>query len=167
MITVLFLLAMVARLYYLRISRRNEQQLLAEGAREYGVRNTRLLIGAHLLYYFAALAEGWIRGSQFDVLSGIGVGFILFSMWMLHEVIARLGKYWTVKLYIHPNHEVDRSWLFAWIKHPNYYLCIVPELMGIGLLCHAWTVMMVGVFLYSAILAARIQQEEEAMKHLM
>ena len=165
MITTIFLVVLALHLVSLSISRRNEQRLIDEGAREYGARTSRLLSVAHVIYYLCALAEAWVRGARFDVLSGIATLFLVFSLMMLFTVIRQLGPLWTVKLYLHPQHTLNRSWLFESFRHPNYFLNIVPEMLGIGLLCHAWATMIIGMPIYTAILATRIQQEEEVMKN--
>lgn len=166
MITTIFLVVLALRLVSLSISRRHEKQLIADGAQEYGARTSRLLSVAHVIYYLSAITEAWLRDVHFDVLSGIATLFLIFSLMVLFTVIRQLGPIWTVKLYIHPQHTLNRSWLFESFRHPNYFLNIVPEMIGIGLLCHAWATMIVGLPIYTAILAARIQQEDEVMKEL-
>lgn len=166
MITTIFLVVLALRLFSLSISKRNEKRLLAEGAQEYGALTSKLLSTAHVLYYLSALAEAWIRNVHFDVLSGIATLFLIFALMVLFTVIRQLGPTWTVKLYIRPQHSINRSWLFESFRHPNYFLNIVPEMIGIGLLCHAWATMIIGLPIYTAILATRIQQEDEVMKDL-
>ncbi|MDO4795012.1 MAG: isoprenylcysteine carboxyl methyltransferase family protein [Brachymonas sp.] len=166
MITTVFVLIFCIRLVSLAVSIKNEKALIAAGARQFGARNSKLLSVAHIAYYFAALAESHIRGVRFDVISAAGTALVAFALAMLFYVIHALGPIWTVKLYIHPQHTVNRSWLFRHVRHPNYFLNIIPELIGIGLLCHAWNVMLIGLPIYGAILAVRIRQEHEAMRHL-
>lgn len=166
MIAAVFALVFAIRLVSLSISIKNEKRLIAEGARQYGERNSKLLSAAHVVYYFAALAESYVRGATFDAISAIGTAVLAFALAMLFYVIHALGSVWTVKLYIHPNHQVNRNWLFRNVRHPNYFLNIIPELIGVGLLCHAWAVMLVGLPLYLAILAVRIRHEQQAMRHL-
>lgn len=167
MIIAIFALVFAIRLYSLSISIRNEKRLIAAGAQQHGEKNSRLMAAAHIVYYFSALAESWIRGVSFDTTSAIGTAIIAFSLVMLFHVIHALGEVWTVKVYIAPQHTVNRSWLFRVVRHPNYFLNVVPELIGIGLLCHAWTTMLIGLPIYAVILVIRIRQEEAAMKHLL
>lgn len=166
MITFVFVLIFCIRLLSLKISIGNEKQLIAAGARQYGEKNSQLLAAVHLVYYFAALAESYVRGAQFDAVSALGAVLLVFALAMLFYVIHALGEVWTVKIYIHPQHQIKRSWLFRHVRHPNYFLNIIPELIGIGLLCHAWTVMAVGLPVYLLVLAVRIHQEHKAMRHL-
>lgn len=167
MITALFILIFAIRLVSLSISIRHEKALIAAGARQYGEANSRLMAIVHVLYYFAALAEAHIRDARFDLTSGIGTVLVALSLVALFHVIRALGDMWTVKVYIHPQHRINRSWLFRVVRHPNYFLNIIPELIGVGLLCHAWTTMLIGLPIYAVILVIRIRQEEDAMKDLL
>lgn len=78
---------------------------------------------------------------------------------MLVVVVRLLSEIWTVKLMIAKNHQFNDHWLFRVVKHPNYFLNIAPELIGLALLCHAWyTLLCVGP-LYAFILGNRIKEE--------
>ncbi len=39
----------------------------------------------------------------------------------------------TIRETYHPIHH----WLFQTVRHPNIFLIIIPELVGLALLCHA------------------------------
>lgn len=154
------------RLVSLSFSIRNEKLLLQRGATQYGKFNSLLLTLAHIVYYFGALYEAYVRGIDFNSISMLGVAVMLFAYSMLFYVIYKLRDVWTVKLYIVPNQRIERSFLFRTVRHPNYYLNIMPELIGVALLCNAWTTLIVGFPLYLCLLIVRIKQEEEAMKEL-
>ncbi|GIJ93114.1 hypothetical protein CAPN002_03320 [Capnocytophaga stomatis] len=102
-----------------------------------------------------------------DFTSKIGVALLVFAYLMLFYVIYQLKEIWTLKIYILPNHKINKSFLFKWVKHPNYFLNILPELVGIALLCKAYTTLCVMLPIYAVVLAIRIRQEEAAMKHLV
>lgn len=161
-----FICFFVLRLISLAVSIRNEKRLLKNGAKQYGKINSLLLTLAHIAYYFGALYEAYIKGVDFNILSMAGVGVMAFAYGMLFYVIYKLRDVWTVKLYIAPNHRIERSFLFRSIRHPNYYLNIIPELIGVALLCNAWTTLCIGFPLYLCLLIVRIRQEEAAMKEL-
>ena len=161
-----FICFFVLRLISLAVSIRNEKRLLKNGAKQYGKINSLLLTLAHIAYYFGALYEAYIKGVDFNTLSMAGVGVMAFAYGMLFYVIYKLRDVWTVKLYIAPNHRIERSFLFRSVRHPNYYLNIIPELIGVALLCNAWTTLCIGFPLYLCLLIVRIRQEEAAMKEL-
>ena len=137
------------------------------GATEYGQRNSALLIIAHFVFYFACIAEGYTKGFFYcDELSMLGAALMTFAMCILYTVIFSLGKFWTVKLFIakKSGQSLNRGLLFKVFKHPNYYLSIVPELIGLGLFLHASYSLIIGFPLYIILLAIRIKMEEHIMK---
>lgn len=167
MITLLFCLFFAIRLFTLKISIQNEKNLIKNGAVQYGKRNSLCLSIIHVLFYFSALFEANYYGYDFDGISLLGTIIIGFALLMLFWVIKELKEIWTVKLYILPNHQINTSILFRAIRHPNYFLNIIPELIGIILLCHAWQTFFVVFPLYLIILGIRIYQEEKVMKPLL
>lgn len=165
-LVVIFLAAAAARIGSVVVSRRHELKLKADGAVEHGAINTRLLALTHGLFYLAALGEGWMRGTEFDGLSAAGLAMLVASLGMLIWIVRLLGPVWTVKIMIARNHPVSRHWLFRTIRHPNYVLNILPELVGYALIFHAWLTLAIGLPVYLVILIVRIVQEERAMRGL-
>ena len=101
-----------------------------------------------------------------DSTSKWGLALLIFAYLMLFYVIYQLREVWTLKVYILPEHKVNKTFLFKWVKHPNYFLNILPELIGMALLCKAVFTFCLLFPIYLVILAVRIRQEENAMKHL-
>ena len=159
----IFSVAVVLRLGSLAISIRNEQALKAQGAREYGQRTSRLLALAHTLFYLGALAEGLWRGTQPTPWTTVGLMLYGLSVIAFVLVWRALHRFWTVKLLIASDHVLNESVLFRWVRHPNYFLNIIPELVGLALIMGAWTVLVVGLPLYLLVLRRRIVQEEQVM----
>jgi isoprenylcysteine carboxyl methyltransferase (ICMT) family protein YpbQ len=62
------------------------------------------------------------------------------------------------------DHELVGHPLFRWIRHPNYYLNILPELTGFALAMHAFGTLLVGLPRYLLVLAMRVRLEEKVMK---
>lgn len=166
LIVTAFVLFFVIRLYFLVISIKNEKKLIALGATQVGATTSKILVAARIAYYFLALYECYRRGWIFDGVSALGAVLVGLSLVLLAYIIKLLGDIWTVKVYILPNHTINRAWLFRTFRHPNYFLHIIPELIGIALLCHAWITLLLGLPICLMILSARIYQEERAMKHL-
>ncbi len=166
----LYILAVVflgLRLATVAISKRHEAALRAGGAVEHGAGNTKALTVAHIAFYLAAVLEGYLRQTQFDAISATGVALYLAAMLMLLWVIRLLGAFWTVKIMISPHHVVSRHPLFKIIRHPNYFLNIIPELIGFALVFHAFTVLVIGLPIYLVPLVIRIVQEERAMRGML
>lgn len=161
----LFILAaIVFRLATLALSRRNEARLRQAGALEVGRRNSRDLTLAHIVIYLAAIVEGLLRGLPADLISASGVALYGFGAIMLILVMRGLGSIWTVKVFLASDHVLVRSWLFRRVRHPNYYLAIVPELAGLMLAMHAFVTLAAMLPIYGALLAVRIRLEEAAMR---
>lgn len=169
MLTVNMILLMIfaIRLVSLAISIKNEKRLIAQDATQIGKKNSKFLSFAHVLFYVCAFIEAYINQTPFDETAKIGLGLIIFSLIALFYVIYALRAVWTVKVYILPQHPINRSWLFRIIRHPNYFLNIIPELCGVALLCHSYWTALIGLPIYGIILAIRIYQETQAMKPLL
>lgn len=165
-INILFVITFCIRLYTLSISIRNEKNLIAKGAIQYGKTNSILLSIAHIVFYFCAIIEANIRHATIMTLSLAGLVILFFAIVMLFVVINQLKDIWTVKLYILPEHKINDSFLFKYIRHPNYFLNIIPELIGLSLLCHAQTTACYGLPIYAILLFIRIRQEEQVMAPL-
>jgi isoprenylcysteine carboxyl methyltransferase (ICMT) family protein YpbQ len=159
-----FAVAVVLRFVSLFVSKRNEARLRAAGAREFGATNTRLLIALHTAFYGAAFLEAYWRGSRFDAWTWVGLSIYGVAMLALAYVIHELRDLWTVRVFIAPAHTLKQSWLFRTVRHPNYYLNVLPELVGMALIMKAWLVLAIVFPCYAAALFRRIRIEEEAMR---
>ncbi|KAI9325511.1 Isoprenylcysteine carboxyl methyltransferase family-domain-containing protein [Zopfochytrium polystomum] len=155
--------AIALRLYSASISIRHERSLKADGAVEHGAANTRLLALAHVAFYLSAFAEGLGDPHPFDAVTVAGLVFYAGAMVMLAVVVRLLGRLWTVKLLIARDHALVTHPLFRLVRHPNYFLNILPELIGLGLVCHAFYTLAIGLPLYLIPLVIRIRQEEMVM----
>lgn len=158
-----FFVIVLLRLYVLKISKQHEKQLISSGGTEYDVTVSRTLAILHTLFYFTAFFEGIYKQVQLDVISILGLLLLIFSFCMLIYVIKILGQYWTVKLIFVKNHKINTHWLFKYIKHPNYFLNILPELIGVTLVFHAWITFFVFLIPYSMCLFLRIKKENQLL----
>jgi isoprenylcysteine carboxyl methyltransferase (ICMT) family protein YpbQ len=167
MILVPFYFIFLVRLFSIFISARNEKLLKRKGAKEYGKLNSLALVIFHFMFYGACLTEGFSKGAFFiDTVSISGLVIYALSILVLYYVIYQIRYIWTVKLIIAPKdfHVINTSFLFKYIRHPNYYLNIIPELIGICMIFHAWNTLFIGLPLYLVPLIIRIIQEERLMK---
>ncbi len=155
--------AFVFRFAMLAVSIRNEKALRRNGAVEYGASNSKALAAAHVAFYLAASAEGIWRAAPFDSVSMAGLAIYLFGAVMLMVVSRMLGRFWTVKLLIARDHALVTRPLFSAVRHPNYYLNILPELLGFALTLHAYATLVVGLAIYIVPLVIRIRLEERVM----
>ncbi len=150
----------------MRVSKQNEARIVADGGREYGAFNSKLMAIVHVLIYFCALGEFYYLDRSVNLLTFIGMGLVVFSMYMLYMVSRLLSPIWTVKLMVAKNHQYVDHWLFRNIKHPNYFLNIVPELVGIILVCQAWYTALLLLPIYAIIMYIRIIEENKIIELL-
>jgi isoprenylcysteine carboxyl methyltransferase (ICMT) family protein YpbQ len=164
-VIIVFIVAAFAyRFAMLAVSIRNEKRLRAEGATEYGAAVSRWLAIAHVAFYLAATAEGLVRDAPLDAVGIVGLAIYLFGAVMLLVVSRLLGRVWTVKLMIARDHHLVTHPLFRIVRHPNYFLNILPELIGYALTLHAFITLVVGLVVYAVPLTLRIRQEEQIMR---
>lgn len=166
-IKVLFFILVLFRILSLFISLRNEKKLKAIGAVEYGKTNSLLMVIGHTFYYALCFYEG-VNSAMFDsAVSDIGLFIYAFAIVALYIVIIKIRHVWTVKLIIASKayHTINNSWLFKNVRHPNYYMNIIPELIGFALIFHAWYTLLFMLPLQLVFLAIRIGEEEKQMQH--
>lgn len=156
--------AVTVRLIALAISVFNERKLRGAGAKEFGARTSKAIATAHVVFYLAAIAEGAWRDAPCTWLNGVGLAVYVLSICVLLYVMVTLGRLWTVKIMLAPDHRLVTNWLFRRVRHPNYFLNIIPELIGFALVLNAWTTLAIGVPVYVAVLLRRIRQEERVMR---
>ncbi|WP_417672276.1 isoprenylcysteine carboxyl methyltransferase family protein [Roseibium sp.] len=156
--------AVVIRFAALFVSIRNEKRMKANGAVEYCAGTSTLLALTHIVFYLVAIAEGIWRDAPVSTVTYFGIALYAFAMLALVWVISVLGRFWTVKVIVAPDHQLVKNRLFNAIRHPNYFVNIIPELIGFALALQAWGTLIVGLPVYLVILFLRIRQEEGAMR---
>lgn len=165
---ILFIFIFALRLFFLKISKKNESEILKSGGKEYGVKNTKILTILHVLFYLSCISEAVIFGAKFDLFGIIGIALLIFAFAMLYYIVNCLLKgIWTVKLMVANNHKYNPHWLFKTIKHPNYYLNIFPELIGLAMLCHAKFTFIFIMPFYLFIIFKRVKEEDKILKDII
>jgi isoprenylcysteine carboxyl methyltransferase (ICMT) family protein YpbQ len=115
--------------------------------------------------YAGAVIEGDVfRHAQFDRIATVGLAIYIFSAIALIWVIRTLGPFWSGKVLIAPGHQLVVHPIFRAIKHPNYFLNMIPELVGFSIMLHAWITLAIGLPIFLITLYFRIRVEEWALK---
>lgn len=166
-ISLIVVLIFLIRLYFLKISIKNEKKILEDGGREYGKENSKRITILHILFYLSCAVEAEIKKVNFDYISAVGLALIIFSIFMLYVVTSLLKDIWTVKLMVLKNHKYNNHWLFRNIKHPNYFLNILPELVGLSLLCHSIISSSIILPFYAVVMYIRIKEEEKVLREII
>lgn len=167
MISMIVVMIFVIRLFFLKISKQNEKAILENGGCEYGKENTKRITLLHILFYAGCFTEAFWQKTSFDAISMVGLALLAFSLVMLYTVTRLLSGIWTVKLMLVNNHKYNDHWLFRVVKHPNYFLNIVPELIGLALLCHARYTAAIILPLYAIVLYIRIREEDRLLREVI
>lgn len=167
MVLAIILVTFFIRLIFLKRSIENEKRILSNGGKEFGVENTKRLTMAHIVFYLSCLVEAMVHKTIFDGMGMVGLVLLIFSMLMLMLVIHLLGDIWTVKLMLVNNHKYVDHILFRTVKHPNYFLNILPELIGLTLLSHAYVTFVLVFPVYAVILYRRIAEEEKLLHEVI
>lgn len=82
----------------------------------------------------------------------------------VHSLRPTLGRFWTFKIYIVKGHQLIETPLFRRVKHPNYYLNIIPEVLSFAIISQGWVVFTPLFVLHLITLFNRIRLEEKIMK---
>ena len=159
-----FVVAVLFRVGTLIISFCHERLLKQAGAVEYGAGNSAVLACSHGVFYLAAFLEGSIKGAKLDLLAGVGLAIYVAGAIVLLTVMHLLGRFWTIKLLLARDHVLVTHPFFKMVRHPSYYLNLLPELVGLALAMHAFVTLIAGLSIYSIPLTIRIREEEKIMK---
>ena len=152
------------RLWTLHVASTNEKRLKEQGATEYGFGSTLAVWAATGAIYVGAAIEGFsFRNAQFDRISAIGLAIYIFSALALLWVMRTLGPFWSGKVLIAPGHQLVTNPVFRAIKHPNYFLKMIPELIGFPLLLHAFVTLAIGLPVFLISIFFRIRVEERVL----
>tara|TARA_B110000211_G_scaffold190156_1_gene216613 strand:- start:1228 stop:1767 length:540 start_codon:yes stop_codon:yes gene_type:complete len=141
----------------------NEKRLIKSGAVEHGKTNSAVLTIVHILFYVACISESVLLEKTINEITYQGLMIYATSMFFLWWVIIALNPVWTVKLYIAKDHVLNTNWLFKLVKHPNYFLNVIPEIIGIAIICQSYYTLMIGFPIYMIPLVIRIRQENKIM----
>ena len=164
LLVLFFIVAVVIRLASVVVSKRHERALRADGAVEVGAGVSKLMAAVHVAYMVAGGLEAWLTRPVPDAVSAVGLAVYAFGIVMLVVVVTMLGRFWTVKVMIARDHAHVTHPLFRAVRHPNYFLNILPELVGYALVLHAWWTLAIGLPIYLVVMVLRIRQEEASMR---
>jgi methyltransferase len=151
------------RLLELRLSRRNEQQILRNGGREHAPETYPWIVTLH---------AAWLAAMLFEVFAGkrrfrprvAAAAFSLFTVGQILRLTAirTLGRRWSTRVMTLPGASPVRHGIYRYIRHPNY-LGVELEILAAPLLHSAyWTSAVFGAA-NILLLRDRIRREEQAL----
>lgn len=161
----LLLLLVVAalRIVELRISKRHQQDMKAQGAAKakdpifpvMAMFHTLVLIGAAVEVVF--LHRPFLPALAIPMI----VLFILANV-VRWWVIRTLGQHWNVEVMDSTRLGVITTGPFRYVRHPNYAAVFV-EMIALPLIHTAWITALVGAIAHVAVLSVRLSAEERVL----
>lgn len=163
---ILFVLGLAAqRLLELRLSRRNEARMLAQGGREHAAGHFRWMTALHTTWFLAMPAEvlglrrrfrPWLAAAAFVV--------FLLGQSLRYAAIRALGRRWSVRIMTVPGAPPVDDGIYRYLRHPNY-LGVALEIAAVPMLHGAYLTAVFFSLANAIILWVRIRAEERALAH--
>ena len=142
----------------------NGIKMIKRGGKEYYKKTTVLLVAVITIVFFSCFVSAILNKTQFDRLTISGIIIYLFSYIFLLLSSISLGNQWNLKIIIAKKHRLVNNYLFKKVKHPYYYLSLIPEALSAVLICKAWIVLYTLFIPFILMIFVRIYQEEKVMK---
>ncbi len=155
----------VQRLLELRLSRRNERRLRAQGAVERGAGHYAAMVAIHSLWLASTLVEGFLRGPEIPAWWPVPFAAFLLVQPLRYWAILSLGANWNVRVLVVPGRKLVTSGPYRYFPHPNYVVVAV-EVLSFPLIFGAWVTAVVFSILNAAFFYVRIREEERALTDL-
>ena len=156
-------LVAVERLAELRLSRRNESRLRAQGAREHAAGHFFAMQLLHTLWLGSIILEVTLLQPPFQLWIGVLAALCFcIGQGLRYAAIHALGGRWTVRVFTLPGAAPVTRGIYRHLRHPNY-LGVVLEIAALPLMHSAWRSAVVFSLANAVLLAVRIRKEEHAL----
>ncbi len=159
------LIAVVAalRLVELRLSKRNQQRLAAQGATKAADPRFPAMVVLHTAVLAGAAAEVVFLQRPFIPLLAAPMGALFLAAnalrwWVIHT----LGTHWNVQVMDSARLGVITGGPYRWVRHPNYSAVFV-EMFSLPLIHTAWLTATAGSAVHAWVLHGRIAAEERVL----
>jgi methyltransferase len=161
----LLLLAAVAagRLAEMRVSRRNQRRLAAQGVAKISAPHFRWMVLLHAGMLAGAGVEVVFLHRPFLPALAAPMGLLfLFSNVMRWWVIRTLAGHWNVEVMASARLGAVTAGPYRWIRHPNY-VAVYIEMVSLPLIHTAWLTAIVAALGNAWVLARRVAVEEAVL----
>jgi methyltransferase len=151
------------RLAELVVSKRHARWAFTRGGTEYGGGHYPFMVALHSCLLVACVSEvvGYHRPFV-AVLGWAMLALVAASQALRWWCIATLGKRWNTRVIIVPGAPLVTAGPYRWWRHPNY-AAVVVEGVALPLVHSAWLTALGFTLLNTALLAVRIQVENQAL----
>ncbi|WP_346244060.1 isoprenylcysteine carboxyl methyltransferase family protein [Shouchella clausii] len=156
-------LIIIQRLVEVRVARRNERWLKAQGGVEAGTAHYPWMVTLHCGFFISLLIEVTLSNIAFSCWSAIPLAIVVIAQIIRIWALSSLGKYWNTKIIVLPEAPVIEKGPYRFLRHPNY-MVVVAEIAFVPLLFQAYWTAIVFSLLNAAMLTIRIPTEEAALQ---
>jgi methyltransferase len=159
----LLLAVAMLRIFELRVSRRHQQQLLAQGATKVDKPPFRWLVLVHTAVLIgAALEVVFLRRPFIPPLAAVMFAVFIASNLLRLWVVITMGQHWNVQVMNSTSLGVITSGPFRFVRHPNY-AAVFAEMLSLPLIHTAWLTALLGCIGHAAAISQRISVEERVL----
>ena len=156
-------LVAVLRIVELRISRRNQQRLAAQGAARAPDPRFPAMVAVHACVLAGAAAEVvFLKRPFFPLLAAVMGALFLAANALRWWVIRTLGAHWNVQVMDSARLGVVTAGPYRWVRHPNYSAVFV-EMLALPLIHTAWITALAGTVAHAWVLRGRVAAEEKVL----
>jgi methyltransferase len=150
----------LGRLIELRISRRNQRKLEAQGVRKIAEPHFRWMVLLHAGVLAGAAAEViLLHRPLIPTLAIVMLALFVLANVLRWWVIRTLAGHWNVEVMASSRVGVVTAGPYRWVRHPNY-VAVVVEVFSLPLIHTAWITALVGSLTNLEILRRRLRVEE-------
>src|SRR5260370_19015795 len=159
----LLLAVALLRLFELRVSSRNRQRMVAQGATKVHEPRFRWIVLLHTAVLIcAALEVVLLRRPFIPILAAVMFLLFLASNAVRLWVVRTMGKHWNVQVMNSTSLGAVTSGPFRFVRHPNY-AAIFVEIFSLPMIHTAWITTLLGVVGYAVTISQRIAVEEKIL----
>lgn len=159
----LLLAVAVLRIFELRVSRRNQEAMVARGATRVNRPNFRWVVMVHTCALIGAAAEViFLHRPFYTILAAVMFAIFLGSNAVRLWVVLTMGQHWNVQVVDSTNLGIVTSGPFRYVRHPNYAAVFV-EMFSLPMIHTAWITAIAASVSYAVVISQRIAVEESVL----
>lgn len=160
----LLVLVVIQRLVEVMVAKRNEKQMKAAGAKEFGADHYKWIVLMHVAFFTSLITEVTIGGIGLITFWPLVLAVFILAQAGRFWALLSLGRFWNTKIIVLPGADLVKKGPYKWVSHPNYWIVAI-EILTLPLLFEAYITAVLFTVLNAAILlTVRIPKEEEALK---
>ncbi|AFZ24139.1 hypothetical protein Cylst_1890 [Cylindrospermum stagnale PCC 7417] len=151
------------RMFELRISRNNEADMLAQGAKKHSDNLLGAVKVLQISWVIAAISEVWYFNRPFSfALATVALSLTIAGQVLRYLSMQALGERWTLSIMTLPDMPVVDKGIYLYLRHPNW-LGVILEIAALPLIHGAYLSAIIFSLANVFLMSKRIQTEEEAL----